>query len=123
MANHAGVAIAVGWPLTWSAEAPVAALVAVPGTPCRCTVSRRAVERIARTARLGPAACLGAIERHRPRIEAIAARKYAREGAGRDRCIHVTSADVTRSALVPVIADRAPAGADPVAPPPAGIAA
>src|SRR5258708_34050668 len=61
----------------WDAEPPVAAFVAVPGTPCRCTVSRRAIERIADAERLGPAACLEAIEWHRARIELIAANSRA----------------------------------------------
>jgi hypothetical protein len=94
--SDAGVAAAVAW--TWDAEPPVAAFVAVAGTPCRCTVSRRAVERIAGAKRLGPAACHDAIECHRARIELIAACKYARDGVGPGHCIHVTSADVAAAA-------------------------
>ena len=125
MKNDVSAVLAAGNPLVWGAEPPIASLVAVAGTPCRCTVSRRAVERIAGTARLGPSACLDAVERHRARIEAIAARKYARQGAGPDRCIHVTSADVAPAVLVPAIVDheRAAGEACPCEPSPAGIAA
>ena len=113
--------------LVWSREAPIASLVAVPGTPCRCTVSRRALESMAGVRRLGPSACLDMVDRFRALIEAIAARKFLREGAGADRWIHVTSADVAAAALAapPAIAEPAAhaAEADARTAPPAGIAA
>lgn len=134
MTNHARSEEECGrWahtPLVWSREAPIASLVAVPGTPCRCTVSRRAIERMLGVARLGPSACLDAVDRCRPQIEAIAACKYAREGSGPDRCIHVTSADVTSEDAVLAMAVPGPRSAPvlagavaPVATSPAGIAA
>ena len=112
--------------LVWSREAPIASLVAVPGTPCRCTVSRRALESMAGVRRLGPSACLDMVDRFRALIEAIAARKFLREGAGPDRWIHVTSADVAAAELAaPAIAEPAAhaAEADARTAPPAGIAA
>ena len=121
MTNDARAMRAPGCPLVWSSEAPIASLVFVPGTPCRCTVSRRAIERMAGVRRLGPSACLDTVDRFRALIELIAARKYLREGAGPDRWIHVTSADVAALAVA------TPAGrateADALAAPPAGIAA
>jgi hypothetical protein len=111
-----------GNPLLWSREAPIASLVAVPGTPCRCTVSRRAIEHLAGVKRLGPSACLDAVDRFRTDIEAIAACKYLREGAGPDRCIHVTSADIATPAMLAAPAARV-AEADALAASPAGIAA
>jgi hypothetical protein len=76
--------------------------------------------------RLGPSACLDMVDRFRALIEAIAARKYLREGAGPDRWIHVTSADVAAAELAaPAIAEPAAhaAEADARTAPPAGIAA
>jgi hypothetical protein len=105
MTDDARAIRAPGSRLIWSREAPIASLVAVPGTPCRCTVSRRALESMAGVRRLGPSACLDMVDRLRPLIEAIAARKYLLEGAAADRCIHVTSADVMAAAVaVPVAA-------------------
>ena len=109
-------------PLRWSREAPIASLVAVPGTPCRCTVSRRAIERMAGVKRLGPSACLDAVDRFRGLIEAIAACKFLREGSGPDRCIHVTSADVVAPAIT-AAPTACVAEADALAASPAGIAA
>ncbi len=119
MTNDASAGGAPSQRLVWSHEAPVASLVTVPGTPCRCTVSRRAIERMAGVKRLGPSACLDTVDRFRTLIEAIAASKYLREGVGPDRCIHVTSSDIV-AAEVPA---PGPAVADVLAPPPAGIAA
>jgi hypothetical protein len=105
MTNDARATRPPGGRLIWSGEAPIASLVAVPGTPCRCTVSRRALERMAGVRRLGPSACLDMVDRFREVIEAIAVHKYLREGAGPERCIHVTSADVaTAGVLVPASA-------------------
>ena len=126
MTNDARAIRAPGSRLVWSREAPIASLVAVPGTPCRCTVSRRALESMAGVRRLGPSACLDAVDRFRALIEAIAARKYLHEGAGADRWIHVTSADVGAAAgATPAVAPVAArvAEADARAAPPAGIAA
>ena len=112
--------------LVWSREAPIASLVAVPGTPCRCTVSRPALESMAGIRRLGPSACLDMVDRFRGLIEAIAARKYLREGAGPDRWIHVTSADVADAVAAPTLPEPAAAHAvdtDVRTPPQAGIAA
>jgi hypothetical protein len=111
MTNHARAARGPGNPLVWSREAPIASLVAVPGTPCRCTVSRRAIERMTGVTRLGPSACLAAVDRCRALIETIAARKYLREGAGPERCIHVTSTDVAVAVPLPA---AVPAGASAV---------
>jgi hypothetical protein len=126
MANDARVIRAPGSRLVWNREAPVVSLVAIPGTPCRCTVSRRALESLAGVRRLGPWACLDIVDRCRALIEAIAARKYLLEGAGPDRVIHVTSADVV-AAGVAAPATAIPAGraaeADPLAAPPADVAA
>ena len=105
MTNDARATRAPGGRLVWSGEAPIASLVAVPGTPCRCTVSRRALERMAGVRRLGPSACLDMVDRFGALIEAIAVRKYLREGAGPERCIHVTSADIaTAGVALPAVA-------------------
>jgi hypothetical protein len=88
-------AIDVGW-----TEPPFASLLAVPGTSCRCTVSRQALSALAAVDELGPDDAFRVFIERRAEIEAIARWKLALLGQPRDNVIAVCSEDVRDHTLV-----------------------
>jgi hypothetical protein len=83
----------------WNERRQIAAAPALVGHPARgraigCWISRDALEQLERGRLADAERCLGALARHRSRLEAIAARRYAAGGLDGDNCLRITAADV-----------------------------
>jgi hypothetical protein len=82
-------AIELGW-----SEAPFASLIAVPGTSCRCTVSRQALSALAAIDELGPDDAYRVFTQRREDIEAIARWKVKMLGPPRNNVVAICIEDV-----------------------------
>jgi hypothetical protein len=88
-------ALELGW-----TEAPFASLIAVPGTACRCTVSRQGLSALAAIDDLGPDEAYQVFEQLREDIESIARWKVRLLGPPRDHVVAVCAEDVRDHALL-----------------------
>jgi hypothetical protein len=87
--------IELGW-----TETPFVSLTAVPGTPCRCTVSRQALSALAAADDLGPDEAYRVFMARREEIERVARWKVDLLGVPRNNIIAVCSEDVRDHALL-----------------------